>query len=101
MYKKEFTIIDNSDILEKPLCIYVPFIGPVNRKEETGKFKTITHAQVSVPLEKLSDTLRTLQSEDRLQIEFGNEHLIMLTLDGGGFGLSRDFRPDLPLIINW
>jgi hypothetical protein len=96
-----FHVGDNSEILEEPLCIYVPFVSPVSRKEELGKFKSISNVQVSVPLGKISDTLRTLQTAVRLQIELGSEHLVMVTLDSGSTGLSRDFRPDLPLIINW
>jgi hypothetical protein len=92
---------NNSEILEEPLCIYVPFIGPISREEEIGKFKFISNVQVSVPLEDISETLRIAQTADRLQIECGSEHLVVVTLDNGVSGLSRDFRPDLPLIINW
>jgi len=96
-----FHVGDNSEVLEEPLCIYVPFVGPVSRKEEIGRFKSISNVQVSVPLAKISDALRTLQTADRLQIELGSEHIVMVTLDSGSSALSRDFRPDLPLIINW
>ncbi len=96
-----FHVGDNSEILEEPLCIYVPFIGPIYRKEEIGKFKSITNVQLSVPLEGISDVLRTLKAADRLQIELGGEHLITITLDGGCSESSRDFRPHLPLIIHW
>lgn len=98
---KSFHIGENSEILEEPLCIYVPFIEPIDRQQEVGEFKSISSVRVSVPLEKISDTLCTVQTADRLQVELGNEHLIKLTLDAGNRGLSRDFRPDLPLIINW
>jgi hypothetical protein len=91
----------NSKILEEPLCIYVPFVDPVNRKEEIGKFKYISNVQISVPVQKFSDTLYTLQTADRLQVEFGSEHVAIVTLDSCSSGSSRDFRPDLPLIINW
>lgn len=96
-----FHVGDNSEILEEPLCIYVPFVGPVNRIEEIGTFKSISSVQVSVPLGKMSDTLCTLQSADRLDIELGSEHMVILTLDNERNGLSKDLRPVLPLIINW
>ena len=98
---KSFHVGENSEILEEPLCIYVPFIEPINRQEKLGNFKSMSSVKVSVPVEKLSDTLREVQTSDRLQIELGNEHLVMVTFDGGIMGLSRDFRPDLPLVINW
>ncbi|WP_238326428.1 hypothetical protein [Desulfuromonas acetoxidans] len=96
-----FHVGDNSEILEEPLCVYIPFVGPVRRKEETGTFKSMSHVQLSVPLGEMSETLCVLQSTDRLQIELGSEHLVTLTLDHGRSGLSRDLRPDLPLVINW
>jgi len=49
----------------------------------------------------MSDTLFTLQTADRLDIKLGNEHMVMLTLDNGRSGLSKDLRPVLPLVINW
>lgn len=96
-----FHVGDNSEILEEPLCIYVPFVGPVHRIEEIGTFKSISNVQVSVPLRKMSDTLLTLQTADRLDIKLGSEHMVMLTLDNGRSELSKDLRPVLPLIINW
>lgn len=96
-----FHVGNNSEILEEPLCIYVPFIGPVDRKVDEGVFKSISHVQVFVPLVAISETLHTLQSADRLQIEHGSDHLVVVTLDNGRRGLSNDLRPDLPLIINW
>lgn len=96
-----FHVGNNSDILEEPLCIYVPFAGPVNRKEDAGKFNFISNVHISVPLAEFSETLRALGATDRLQIELGSEHLVVMTLDRGNLGLSKDFRPDLPLIIEW
>lgn len=96
-----FHVGDNSDILDEPLCIYVPFVGPVSRLEEVGTFKSISNVLVTVPLGKMTDTLSTLQSADRLHVELGSEHMVTVTLDNGRSGLSRDFRPGLPLIINW
>lgn len=96
-----FHVGDNSEILEEPLCIYVPFVGPVHRIEEIGTFKSISNVQVTVPLRKMSDTLLALQTADRLDIKLGSEHMVMLTLDNGRSELSKDLRPVLPLIINW
>ena len=46
------------------------------------------------------DTLRTLQSADRLEIELGSEHMVTLALDNEHSESSKDLRPVLPLIIN-
>lgn len=96
-----FHVGANSDLLEEPLCIYVPFVGKVRRTEETGMFQTLSHVQLCVPNEKISDTLNALATAKRLHIEHGREHLVVVTLDNGNLGLTKDFRPALPLIINW
>lgn len=96
-----FHIGNNSDQLDEPLCIYIPFMSPINRKEEAGLFKFISNVQVLVPVDEFSDTLRVVQAADRVEIESAGEHLVVLTLDRGCSGLSNDFRPALPLIINW
>ena len=96
-----FHVGDNSEILDEPLCIYVPFIGPLNRPRETGRFKTFSKLRITVPLAELSHILRTVDMADRLRIESGSEHLAAVTLDNGAAGSSRDFRPDLPLIVDW
>jgi len=98
---KAFHVGDNSEILEEPLCIYAPFFGPISRREEIGKCRSMSNVHITVPLREISETLRALRSADRLQIEPGGENLAVMTLDGGNNGLSKDFRPDLPLIINW
>jgi hypothetical protein len=49
----------------------------------------------------LSETLHSLKAVDRFQIGIGDDHVLWLTLDGAGDRQSKDFRPDLPLIIIW
>lgn len=94
-----FHIGDNSEILEEPLCIYAPFITPVDRGEESGTLMVLSEVKVFLPLAKASDTLHALQAVDRLKIELGAGHLVVITLDSGRKGIARDLRPDLPLII--
>lgn len=96
-----FHIGDNSDCLEEPLCVYVPFIGPVSRKEETGKFKRVSDVRIVVPVAEMSGTLCSLKVAKGLTIELGDEHLMAVTLDKGNCRLSQDFRPGLPLVVCW
>jgi len=96
-----FHIGINSDNLNEPLCIYVPFMGPIKRNEEVGTFKSVSLVEVFVPTNEPSETLRQLDFVDRLAIKTGREHLIVLTLDDHKEGLSKDFRPDIPLVIQW
>lgn len=96
-----FHVGSNSEIIEEPLCIYVPFADPVGRIEEKGVFKSISEVKMFVPLAEMSPALHSLKPVDRLQILQGSEHLVEVTLDRGSQGLQKDFRPELPLIINW
>jgi len=38
---------------------------------------------------------------DRLSVKSGDQHLIEVSFDNQQLALSRDFRPELPLIIHW
>ena len=38
---------------------------------------------------------------DRLSIEHGEEHLMEVTFNENQLGRSKDFRPNLPLIVRW
>jgi len=96
-----FHIGDNSEILDEPLCFYAPFFGAPDEDKENRGVNTIQNVKISVPRQVLSNTLHSLKTVDGLQIETGDEHLLRLTLDGAGNDQSVDFRPDLPLIINW
>jgi hypothetical protein len=96
-----FHVGNNSEILQEPLCIYVPFVSPSCQKEVVGEFGSISNVLVSVPVGELSETLRMIQTAEKLEVETGSEHLVELTLDRHTGGKSKDFRPDLTLIINW
>jgi murein DD-endopeptidase MepM/ murein hydrolase activator NlpD len=53
-----FHVGNNSENLIEPLCIYVPFMEPVERAVdlviEKGKFKSISHVHIRVPADSLS-----------------------------------------------
>ena len=98
-----FHIGANSNNLLEPLCIYVPFIEPdvATHKIEEGIYKSITNVQIYTPSKPLSDVLVIADAADRLSINHGHEHLMEVTFDNHQCGISRDLRPDIPLIIYW
>ncbi|MEN8790074.1 MAG: hypothetical protein ABF295_11200 [Flavobacteriaceae bacterium] len=49
----------------------------------------------------MSKVLSVVNTADRLSIEHGDQHLIEVTFGENKTGLSKDFRPDIPLIIHW
>ena len=46
-------------------------------------------------------SLQRLHRAGVLQVEPGPSHLLELTFDGGGTGATKDFRPELPLVIRY
>ena len=96
-----FHIGNNSENIVEPLCIYVPFMEPVDRLIEKGKFKSISHVHVHVPVMSLSEELQVVSNSDGLSIVCGKEHLMEVTFDQKVCGLSKDLRPGLPLILHW
>lgn len=96
-----FHVGENSGQLNEPLCIYVPFVEPDERKVEKGTFQSISKVKVSAPSESMSDTLSKAGNSDGLEIVLGEEHLMEVTFNIGACGLSKDLRPALPLIIFW
>lgn len=93
-----FHIGDNATDLIEPLCIYVPFMEPIERQEVDGAFSVLSRSTIHVPSE-LSDTLKAVHQADRIEIVTGDEHLVILTFDRGELGLSTDLRPLLPIVI--
>jgi len=100
-----FHVGNNSENLIEPLCIYIPFMEPVDREIEEGKFKSIRHVHLHVPSESFSEELLIANQVDGFSFESGEEHLMEVTFtganNGNACGLSEDLRPDLPLIIHW
>jgi len=96
-----FHVGTNSEKLNEPLCFYIPFIEPQERNIKKGKFKSISHVKIYTTADQLSDVLAVADNADRLSIECGNEHLMEITFDEKKLGLSKDFRPYLPLIVHW
>jgi len=91
----------NSKNFIEPLCIYAPFIEVSSRKMARGTFNAISNVKIHTIAKDTSDILNIMDKIDRLSIVKGNEHLMGITFDEGRSGLSKDFRPDLPLIIHW
>lgn len=100
-----FHVGSNSENLIEPLCIYVPFMEPAEKQVEPelklGKFKCITNVHLHVPVVSQSKVLLIASQAEGLSVECGEEHLIEVTFDQKARGLSKDLRPDLPLILHW
>ena len=96
-----FHVGENSNQINEPLCIYVPFVEPIERRIEEGTFQSISKVKITVPSKSISGTLSEADNADGLEIVLGEKHLMEVTFNVGACGLSKDFRPNLPLIIKW
>jgi len=96
-----FHVAENSKNLEEPLCFYVPFIEPSERQVAKGKFKSLSHVCIHKPHVNNSETLQRAHQAQRLSFKHGDEHLVEVTFDDHKMGLSRDLRPDIPMIMHW
>lgn len=98
-----FHIGANSSNLIEPLCVYMPFVEPgmSSGSDENTDIVSISKVEVYTPAKPMSNVLGIVNSADRLSIEHGVEHLMEVTFDDNRAGLSKDFRPDIPLIVHW
>lgn len=98
-----FHVGANSKNIVEPLCVYMPFIEPgmPKRFNENELFKTVTEVTVYTPSKPLSNVLSAVDNADRLSVKSGDQHLMVVTFNENSEGLSHDFRPDIPLVVNW
>ena len=96
-----FHVGRNSSNLREPLCIYVPFIEPCIRKTEEGIFKSISQVKIYTQEKSMSSVLSVAATADRLSIDSDDQHLMEITFDDNRCGMSKDLRPDIPLIVYW
>jgi len=93
-----FHIGENAKKLEEPLCIYVPFLEPIARQSEPGRFRTIHKVTIHTHATPLSNTIECVNKADRIEIIHGDRHLMEIRFENSQ-GEIHDFQPELPLII--
>ncbi|MDF5711957.1 MAG: VOC family protein [Nostoc sp. S4] len=108
--KASIAIASNSDNLSEPLI----FISPTTKKptdyaierqfplvHRVG-FKEITALQVILPgVENFSPEVRTLIELGLVQFSKGNSYQLQIEFDNTKEGNSRDFCPEIPILIKW
>ncbi|WBF67358.1 VOC family protein [Desulfovibrio subterraneus] len=93
---------------QEPNYVYLDFITRRDNSA-TGEpldhahgLKEVTMARVTAATSApLSRTAGHVASEEKVEIVPGAGHLLELYFDGATQGISRDFRPHLPLIFHW
>ncbi|MAM88588.1 MAG: hypothetical protein CME36_14885 [unclassified Hahellaceae] len=97
---KAFRVGTNSSELREPLCIYAPFIEPIQDTGERHTGRSITSVTVHCPVNEPTEILAAFADVEGLTMVYGKPHLMEICLNQGRGGRSNDFRPDIPLIIH-
>ena len=95
---------NNSTDITEPLCIFQPSKGgsrAARLPDIHSNVHSVTGIQISLPLSRPSGTLAIAGQANRLALRFNEPHRMELTLEGARSGQRRDFRPTLPLTIDW
>ena len=100
---QHFHVGDNSDVLEEPLCICIPTMPPARAIQPLSPepFTNVTELRISVPLDRPSPVLDTIELCDRVSLTLGEPHHMEIVFNEAEEGQSQDLRPDLPLVICW
>ncbi len=97
-----FHIGENSDLIEEPLCVYVPFSYPEpTRPSPTTPFGSVTEVRISLPSKRASSVLEKISLIERVSLISGEPHLMEVVFDEQQERQDRDLRPTLPLVIRW
>ena len=98
-----FYVGQNSDLLEEPLCVYVPFDLPLsaNQPQQVEPYTRITELRVIVPILRPSSVLETISKSECVSLQSEEAHRLEIVFNEEKQSQHKDFRPELPLIIRW
>jgi hypothetical protein len=97
-----FTVAENSDCIEEPLCIHLPStFSQAVRPLSSARFDNVTEVRVCFPSMRSSSVLESIGKCQRLSLAPGKQHLMEIIFNGNNEHQSQDFRPSLPLIVRW
>jgi hypothetical protein len=96
--------------ISEPMWFFLSFAkrpdeAPIERAqpfEHPNGFRDITSVRVTtLNSQAFSTPAHCANQLKEFEIVHGDEHLLVLEIDHGASGQTHDFRPGLPMIINW
>ncbi|WP_191488792.1 VOC family protein [Pseudomonas sp. FEN] len=96
--------------VSEPMWFFLSFAkrpdeAPIERAqpfEHPNGFREITSVRVTTPNSHAFSTPANCANQlNEFEIVHSHEHLVVLEIDHGASGQAHDFRPGLPLIMNW
>lgn len=73
----------------------------VEPKNHNIPLETLTLVTIHINIQELSDFAKVIEQKENFKIVKSKESLIVLEFDNGALKKTKDFRPSLPLVINW
>lgn len=103
-----FLVGNNAEILNEPIFFRMPFGKMPGSKKKTQPFQNnsgftkVTSLCVKMPqTSPESPIIKTLGDVDTISFKESDSHVMEVGFDGEHRGKSKDFRPELPLIVKW
>jgi len=98
-----FYVGTNSDNFFEPLCICMPPSLPRPKKAPAPSNSgwSLTELQISIPAPRASAVLKEFGECNLVTLRYNEEHRIKLVFNNAVSNESKDFMPDLPLVIEW
>jgi len=100
----------NAAVLHEPLLFHLAFAQrpdcyPAGKRQplvHPSGLREITQVEfVSPRAENRSPALQAVTRAGMIRVSAGTEHLLVIGFDGETRGKNADFRPSLPLILQW
>jgi hypothetical protein len=105
-----FQVATNAAVLTEPMLFYLPFLQRPDARPSADRQKVehgaglgeITRVELLTPsTNSLSPALTAVLSADLVRIRRSKEYVVEVGFDGESQGRSADFRPALPLVLQW
>lgn len=99
-----FHVGNNSDNLQEPLCICMPPALPKPDKhtvDTSNENWSLTQLQIDTPASEPSPTLHRFESIARVKMHYNAPHQLLLTLNNGDRGKTKDLSPIVPVSLSW
>jgi hypothetical protein len=105
----QIDIAENSGDYREPLLFHMsswqrPDMYPLEQRqpvEHSIGFRKLTGLRISLPEQKVSKALETVEKIGVATLTLGKPHLAEVTFDEGKQANVKDFRPMLPLVFHW
>ncbi len=102
-----FLVGNNSGILNEPIIFKMPNGGrPIPKKsprhQNLSGFNNVSSLRVKMPqASSQSPVLRSIESFEKISFTESDYHVMEIGFDGETCGKSKDFFPELPIILKW